>query len=116
MTNTADQGVNEPSSSPRAAGVVLFEKKDDTKRFCVDYRSINSRTVIQFGSCSYNLRFIAGSYSIAKPLFRMREKVRVFKWTTECNEALEITNMSLGAPILVHPDFLLPFFIPTLVK
>lgn len=45
VENMIERGIVGPSSSPWAAGVVLVEKKDGTKRFCVDYRSLNSKTV-----------------------------------------------------------------------
>ena len=45
VSDLQKRGVIEPSDSPWAANVVLVNKKDGTKRFCVDYRKLNSVTI-----------------------------------------------------------------------
>lgn len=38
-------GIIEPADSPYAALIVLIKKKDQSLRFCVDYRDLNKETV-----------------------------------------------------------------------
>lgn len=66
------------------------------------------------GLCSYYRRFIAGFSSLAKPLFRLTEKGREFKWTSDCQSAFDNLKKCLTtAPILAHPNFSVPFILDT---
>jgi hypothetical protein len=40
-----EKGYIRPSTSPWAALVLFVEKKDGTKRMCIDYRSLNEVTI-----------------------------------------------------------------------
>jgi hypothetical protein len=40
-----EQGFVRPGASPWGSPVLFMEKKDDTKRMCIDYRTLNSMTI-----------------------------------------------------------------------
>jgi hypothetical protein len=40
-----EQGVVRPSASPWGSPVLFVEKKDGTKRMCIDYQMLNSMTI-----------------------------------------------------------------------
>ena len=66
------------------------------------------------GLASYYRKFIRNFASIARPLHRLTEKGRPFKWTSECDSAFCKLKQSLTtAPILVYPDFSRPFILDT---
>jgi hypothetical protein len=45
MDELLEKGYISPSTSPWAAPVLFMEKKDGTKRMCIDYRSLNEVTI-----------------------------------------------------------------------
>jgi hypothetical protein len=45
LTELQEAGYIRPSSSPWEASVLFVQKKDGSKRMCVDYRSLNDVTV-----------------------------------------------------------------------
>ena len=45
VENMLKMGIIEPSESPYASPIVLIDKKDGSKRFCIDFRTLNRITV-----------------------------------------------------------------------
>ena len=55
---------------------------------------------------SYYRRFILDFATIAKPLHRLTEQNRDFRWTNECQASFEALRGKLvSAPVLAFPDF-----------
>ena len=66
------------------------------------------------GLVGYYRKYVSGFASIAKPLYRLTEKGREFKWTSECGAAFEELKARLmTAPILAFPDFSRTFILDT---
>jgi hypothetical protein len=45
INELSEKGYIRPSTSPWAAPFLFVEKKDDTRRMCIDYRAINDVTI-----------------------------------------------------------------------
>ena len=66
------------------------------------------------GLAGYYRRFVQNFAGIAKPLQRLTERGRIFKWTIECENAFARLKLLLStSPILSFPDFSLPFILDT---
>ena len=66
------------------------------------------------GLTGYYKRYVRNFASIAKPLHRLTEKGRDFKWTAECAEAFgRLKGLLVSAPILTFPDFNNSFILDT---
>ncbi|KAK7922815.1 hypothetical protein WMY93_009717 [Mugilogobius chulae] len=66
------------------------------------------------GLCSYYRRFVQNFSQHAAPLNRLASKNVPFEWTPECEAAFVFLKRCLsGSPIVVLPDFSLPFKICT---
>ena len=64
------------------------------------------------GHAGFYRRFIKDFSKIARPLTQLLEKDRHFEFTEECTKAFEILKDRLiTAPIVVAPDWSLPFVI-----
>lgn len=74
-----------------------------------------AKEVRQFlGLTSYYRRFIEGYAHIAKPLHKLTEKGKQYKWTTETEVAFDKLKEALStAPVLAYPQMELPFILDT---
>ena len=56
------------------------------------------------GLCSYYRRFVRGFADIARPLYKLTEEQREFRWTRECEDAFcQLKSLLTTAPILAFP-------------
>ena len=66
------------------------------------------------GLVGYYRKYVSGFAGIAKPLYRLTEKGREFKWMSECGAAFdELKARLMTAPILAFPDFSRTFILDT---
>ncbi|CAC5399405.1 unnamed protein product [Mytilus coruscus] len=132
-----DAGVIRRSKSAWSAPIVVVKKKDNTHRFCTDFRQINKITkslsyplpliddilaqlvsvkeVRSFiGMLSYYRRFIPNFSKISVPLVELTKKYAKFKWSDECQAAFEFLKESLSViPLLAYPDLSKPYTLYT---
>ena len=66
------------------------------------------------GLCSYYRRFVRGFADIARPLHRLTEKGADFRWTAECQAAMDTLKAALTTtPLLTYPKENAPFVLDT---
>ena len=72
-----ENDIIQPSTSPWASGIVLFKKKDDTKRFCIDNRRVNDVIVKDAYVSFTENRKITGPACWLEVVFMSRLKCRL---------------------------------------
>lgn len=87
--------------------------KDKVKAVTDFVSPTNVKQVRQFlGLTSYYRRFINDYARHAEPLFALTRSDVPFKWSSECQAAMDFLKDKLtSAPVLKFPDFSRPFFI-----
>jgi len=115
-------GIIEPAASPWASNVVLVRKKDNSLRFCIDYRQLNSVTVqdsysiplidnclnaFQGSSWFSTLDLRAGYYNI--PIAESDRDKTAFITCGSCHRFTVMPFGFTGAPSVFQPlmDFVL---------
>lgn len=87
-------------------------KIDAVKQWPVPSNQSEVRSFV--GLASYYRRFIKGFAEIARPLHRLTEKGRKFKWDDECQQAfLQLKAALMTSPVLAYPDPYKPFILDT---
>ena len=63
---------------------------------------------------NYYRRFVKSYSEIAELLHQLTRKTKGYLWTSECQDAFEeLKRRLITPPILVYPDFALPFLLYT---
>ena len=87
-------------------------KTDAVQKWAVPLMTKEVQTFL--GPVGYYSKYVSNFAAIAKPLYRLTEKGREFKWTTECDAAfVELKSQLMSAPILAFPDFSKQFILDT---
>ncbi|CAN6583761.1 unnamed protein product [Malus baccata var. baccata] len=109
---------------PKKSGVTVVKNEDNELvptriqtgwRVCIDYRKLNAMTrkdhfPLPFIDQMLERRFIKDFSKIAQPLCRLLQKEVAFEFNKECETAFKtLKDMLTSAPIIMPPDWSLPF-------
>ncbi|XP_042035152.1 uncharacterized protein LOC121781486 [Salvia splendens] len=101
-----EQGIIQRSNSPFSSPVLLIRKKDDTFRFCIDYRALNNATVPDHFPIPTAVNFLmnwAAMNSIFHPMLR-KFVIVFFDDILVYSPSLEVYGEHLSAVLRVLQD------------